>query len=372
MRKELKAVRNDLDGSAQTISSKVQEVGDRIESLSGSNSALLMKFDSSFSGTHADLKSITTTISAQTIALGQKLGSIDQALVINGRNQSALISQQNEVVGRIDELTSQFSTMGSLDNQREKIIFEGDNPGAITLPLELLRSHLAKAIQDLVTDGILPGSEATWLESEFEDILACGHEAAAFSRRQKYRARQTASNGHHGQQNLVPFHSFEQTSSQFASEHSYSAISALQQDFICRVQNVREFETSIGNFFVHISQAYPRSRAQIGPSFSSLEISFIPHRQLSSCVITTRLSRLSFPSLEPKITRIIQMYNVIPPDSKVRRCIKDNDVEGLKNLFEAGQASVYDCTEHGMNLLMVSPSSIIMPNVSIRSRTNKN
>jgi hypothetical protein len=303
------------------------------------------------------------------MALGQKLGSIDRALVANTRNQSALISQQNEIVGRIDELTSQFATMGSLDNQREKIMFEGDNPGAITLPLELLRSHLAKAIQDLVTDRILTGSEATWLESEFEDILACGHEAAAFSRRQKSRARQTASNGHHGQPNLIPFHSFEKTSPQLAWD---SAISALQQDFIREVQYVRKFETPIGNLLVNISRAYPKNRAQNGPSFSSLGISFIPHRQLSSCVITTRLSRLSVPSLEPKITRFIQMYSVIHPDSKVLRCIKDNDVEGLKNLFEAGQASVYDCSEDGANLLMVSPSSIIMPNVSTRSRTNKN
>jgi hypothetical protein len=342
--------------------------------MNDSNLALLTKFDSSLRGTHADIRSVTTTISAQTIALGHRLGSIDQALVSSVRNQSNLINQQAEgfsqVVGRLDELTSQFTNLGSLNAQREKIIFEGDNPGAITLPLELLRSHLANAIQTLVAGRVLTGSEATWLESEFEDILASGHEAAALAYRQKSGNRRKLSNNCHGLQNLVPVHAFERASSQFAWQQSYSAVSALQQDFIRGVQHVREFETPIGRLLVDLSRTYPRSCTQNGPSFSSLEISFVPHPQLSPHVITTRLSRLSLPSLEPRITRVIQMYNVIPPDSEVLRCIEGNDVQGLKSLFEAGQASVYDCGEGGPNLLMVSASSVIVANAVTRFRTD--
>jgi hypothetical protein len=50
------------------------------------------------------------------------------------------------------------------------------------------------------------------------------------------------------------------------------------------------------------------------------------------------------------------MYNVIPEGSKALRYVETNDVRGLKSLFEAGQASVYDCGEDGSSLLMVSAS----------------
>lgn len=41
-------------------------------------------------------------------------------------------------------------------------------------------------------------------------------------------------------------------------------------------------------------------------------------------VITTRFSRLSIPSVEPKITRVVQMYNIIPRDSKALRYVENN------------------------------------------------
>jgi len=369
VRKELKAVRNDLTStrsalneSSQTIISEAQQASAGIKSLHESNSTLLVKFDSSFNSTHAELKGISTTINDHATTLGRRLSSIDKALIENAANQSTLLHQQNgsfsQVAGRLDELTLQFAMMGLMNNQKDEIVFEGQNPGAITLPLELMRSHLANAIQALVADGTITLSEVTWLESEFENILACGHEAAALAGRHKSATRQNKSIDRRGSQGLFALTPFKKGSTQVAWRHSYSEVSALQQNSVRRAQDLRRFETPVGSLVVETCRVYSGNTTHNGPSFSSLGISFTPNPQLASCVITTRFSKLSIPSVEPKITRAVQMYNVIPRDSEAFRCVENNDVQGLKSLFEAGQASVYDCHANGTSLLMVSASLI--------------
>jgi hypothetical protein len=260
------------------------------------------------------------------------------------------------MVGRLDELSLQFATIGLTNNQKNAIVFDGQHPGAITLPLELMRSHLENAIQTLVADGKMTLSEVKWLESELENILACGHEAAALASRHKSATRQNKSIDCRGSPNLFALSSFEKGSSEVAWRDLYSEVSAFQQNSVRRVQDWRKFQTPVGSLIVETCRTYSGNPTYNGPSFSSLGVSFTPNAQLASCIITTRFSKLSIPSVELKITRAVQMYNVIPQDSKTLQYVVNNDVQGLKSLFEAGQASVYDCNEYGTSLLMVSAS----------------
>lgn len=295
------------------------------------------------------------------MTLGRRISSIDKTLIENAANQSTLVHQQNEsfsqIAGRFDELTSQLATIGLMHSQKNEIVFEGQYPGAITLPLELVRPHLANAIQTLVADGTMALSEATWFESEFENILACGHEAVAFAGRHKSVTCQKFPDCH-GSQSQFSLTSFKKASSQVSWRHSYSEVLPFQQNSVREVQDLRKFQTPVGRLVVETCRASPGNSTYIGPSFSSLGVWYTPNPQLTSCVITTRFSKLSIPSVEPKITRAVQMYNVIPRGSPALRYVDNNDVQGLKRLFEAGQASVYDCDETGASLLWVSVSLV--------------
>jgi hypothetical protein len=58
-------------------------------------------------------------------------------------------------------------------------------------------------------------------------------------------------------------------------------------------------------------------------------------------------------SIKPKITRLVQDYNIILNRSVAVIYAEKNDITGLQKLFTAGKTSPYDCDESGWPLLMV-------------------
>jgi hypothetical protein len=57
----------------------------------------------------------------------------------------------------------------------------------------------------------------------------------------------------------------------------------------------------------------------------------------------------------------LRMYNVVPDDSEIFRCIKLGDEAGVKELFRSKKASIFDKDDCGNSLLYVRPKPFSLP-----------
>jgi len=90
--------------------------------------------------------------------------------------------------------------------------------------------------------------------------------------------------------------------------------------------------------------------------------------QSNISISATFLQNFTAGSARPKFTRVVQTYNVIPDDAEVFTVIRHDDVCKLREMLEAGQASIFDIDEDGNSLLMVRSLEFIasLPHVIFR------
>jgi hypothetical protein len=107
---------------------------------------------------------------------------------------------------------------------------------------------------------------------------------------------------------------------------------------------------------VQISVSYADSNSTNGqPKSLDICFSFTPRVEISTTAIFSRLrQQREAASTTPRITRFVQALNIIPNNSEVFQCTRNNDVKALQKLFAEKKASPYDYNENGESLLDVS------------------
>ena len=84
-----------------------------------------------------------------------------------------------------------------------------------------------------------------------------------------------------------------------------------------------------------------------------ITISFLPRaieRTTGICVRSSRI--MGGPAIPPQVRPL----NVVPDDSAIIQCVRNNDLKGIQTLFDLGAASARDVDSRGISLLYVSTS----------------
>lgn len=137
------------------------------------------------------------------------------------------------------------------------------------------------------------------------------------------------------------------------------------------------FHWRIGTLRVIVSTTVTKRREspdyRVGGFFSpqksyQVTVQFIPAQSL----IQLRGLELSIANRQDQrgyyqICPLLSTFAVVPVDAEVFRLVKDNNVEGIQNLFQKGLAAPSDRNEYGETLLMVP--SLLRSNYSYRTDT---
>jgi hypothetical protein len=377
LRRELKAVRDDVANvqvSARTNFSDLQthvtsasstveqQISAAIESSKQATSASFDNVQESLASGYARLGSIDHTLDVQADKVDQSLKSVSKTI---SKNRKVLCRQQkvstSKLMTRLNDvhsLTQQIAIISLTETANNDIIFEGQNLGAITLPLMLMETDLIKAIRTLMANGTvtISPSEARWIQEEFENLLACGHEAAALSSRRRRDSR--ARSRSHADPS-VPTRTTSSKAASFKSNHpKHNEHHALVSKFrtMHRLPQRHQFYTAAGILVVetdsHDEKFHQSDHSK--SSFLSFRIWFLPKLRHCSVSVAASFSHLLEMGSKPKITRLVQSYNVIRNTSPAITYASTNNIAALQNLFLKGKSSPNDCNEEGVSLLMVS------------------
>lgn len=253
-------------------------------------------------------------------------------------SSSWLLSEIKEFIPAA--LAEQLASMSLTQTEDDNFIFQGDNLEATMLPILQLRPDLTKAVQTLMSEGSLKlsVSEAKWIQEEFEMLLDRGCEARERNRAKARACSPVQSTSISGisRKRKIP------TEVAGVSKHFKSSRATDSRERRC-------FRTAFGD--LHIRGA--RENGEGDSSSLGIHVSFLPKIRLCSIAMRISLFKACGTHMEPQINRLIQTSNIIPNNSKAMICVENNDVVGLKELFDNGEASPNDCNEFGHTLIMV-------------------
>ena len=84
-----------------------------------------------------------------------------------------------------------------------------------------------------------------------------------------------------------------------------------------------------------------------------VRISFIPEIQHCTTGISVAFSRFPSVNQHPRLCPTIRTFNVVPEDSEIITCVKQNDLKGVQRLLDEHKASILDVDPRGHSLLSV-------------------
>ncbi|KAH7057169.1 hypothetical protein B0J12DRAFT_405150 [Macrophomina phaseolina] len=147
--------------SAAGIEKKVEAA---IKKSTKQNLALRNQYDAGNGALRRDLKAVSKEYTSSTKKMARK--------------QNAATAK---ILAKLGEVHSDVATLSLTRSSRECFTFEGTNLESATLPLMLLHSELVNALPILKSEGKVQvsQSEASWVEHQFETVLAASHEASA-------------------------------------------------------------------------------------------------------------------------------------------------------------------------------------------------
>jgi hypothetical protein len=245
----------------------------------------------------------------------------------------------------------------------ERFSFHGTDPESIIPQLQLLRSQLFKYQDSRYLECHFRGSwfsmnqlareiTSDSLLSEVDDMLCCFYDVSARLIRQR---RAGAGDRRGGSQNfsLTEYcHNGRISESDF--EDVWRDRSAPQiRGKITGLLAERWRFTGGGKFQVQLIEASKKPTGNHGrQSPYSIIISFIPEVHGPTTGISVAFSRLSGSNQSPRMCPTIT--TVIPEDSAIITCVKNNDLNGVQRLFDERKASARDVDPSGYSLLYVS------------------
>ena len=109
--------------------------------------------------------------------------------------------------------------------------------------------------------------------------------------------------------------------------------------------------TPVGQIVFKVSKGSSSPIAEEGIDANHLiTISFMPRpmeRTLGICVQSSRM--MGAPAISPQI----RTFNIVPDNSAIIQCVRNNDLRGIQTLFDMGAASARDVDSAGISLLHV-------------------
>lgn len=295
-------------------------------------------------------RSIATSSARTVKAIGAVKKEVVQSRRVHQNRSKRLLQSNSELHAKIDLLVDHVASTTLETTPRAHSKYEGLNLQDITLPLMLLKPTLFEKMSHLISEGEIDISsdEAMWLQSEFEDLLASSHEAAATSARKKSQGAPVTvfANDQPAHSSCATITTTKRKLDVHGSVHERSA----QQRAHLRNRRSWLQRTAAGLFAIQFGD--PSDEGTEGFEGMSdkfgISISFLPHSYNESQMgISATYARLQSLERETRILRHISTYALIPINSPAFKCLIESDVPGLQRLFSLGQASPTDHTAFG-------------------------
>jgi hypothetical protein len=244
--------------------------------------------------------------------------------------------------------------------------FLGTHPESIIPQLQHIRSELFKLQDSRDRESRLSGygrlknqliGEITsgWLLSEVDDILCWSYVVSAKRIRQR---KAGAGERRGGNQNFSLATSFDE-----------GRISDADVEDVWRARPAPQLPGKLsgflaaerGSFRVELREASKKSTGNHGhPSAYSVILHFIPeiHGFGPKIGISVAFSMLSGINPRSRVGPTITAFNVVPKDSEIITCVKQNDLIGVRRLLDERKASTTDVDPNGFSLLWVSQGAL--------------
>lgn len=87
-------------------------------------------------------------------------------------------------------------------------------------------------------------------------------------------------------------------------------------------------------------------------------VSFIPEVGDRTKGISVAFRRIPGADQNPRLRPTISTFNVVPEDSEIITCIRENDLKGVQRLLDERKASTLDVGPGGSSLLFVSQTAV--------------
>ncbi|KAL1987583.1 hypothetical protein VTN96DRAFT_3183 [Rasamsonia emersonii] len=324
-------------------------LSDKLDAIKGNVFSYDHHTKAGFQSLDRSLKDFTVATNASLQNLSYRLqADINNASQECERSSESIIESQMQIHAKLDLMTEQLMAMGRAvggdtiavsygwENQKEKL-------QSATLPLMLLKPKLREALLQFMVRNhdrmVLSVEDATWIRSEFEDLLATCHEAAAaatrFPRRaaksSKQKGRSIARNPELSTSPPSPLSISHNLDGRTNSE----AYTSRKTSNRCLQKN-----TPVGNFSVRLEWEKENSTGQY--RVSRLYVLFAPGRGIADSGLFVSLSRAHHGLPQPRICRHISTYAVVDSLSPLFTCVRDNDIVRLRDLLRRRIATPRD------------------------------
>ena len=233
--------------------------------------------------------------------------------------------------------------------------------GAMVTPLNFMDSHLPDSLNHPLLDWYtIKGSTLSdllalvysdYLAQEIEGLLAIAMEAGAKAIRQRQAVR-------NGLQIDKPSDMTTAKSMLNEVEVASNRRVALGE-YSGRVPQTKESSyllsvTSGGVLRIeYVPEADQNLSSSAQKSAGVLKIFSLPQTRRRTMGVLVTFDHYKRVSLTPRLSPYIQTFNVVPRDSQIIQYILQNDVQGVRRLFEAKLASPMDVDPCGFSLLSV-------------------
>ena len=193
-----------------------------------------------------------------------------------------------------------------------------------------------------------------WLLNELENLLCWSYEASARAIRQRQSARNGALEDTYSKRSDIHNDDYNTLGTEMDLRRRSSILSGQQT----KLTSAWSSHMPNGTLNIRLRTVTPQHLILDGKkSPSVLEISSIPimaNRTTGiSAVFINPLSNNRGPRISPQI----RTFNVVPEGSEIILCVRNNDLQGVRSLFDLGKASPSDVDPRGFSLLSASALS---------------
>ena len=228
----------------------------------------------------------------------------------------------------------------------------GFDPSSALLPILLMKAHLEHDFysdphwetfsrgSDL--DKLLDIIHSEWLRLELDNVIVWIFETVSKNIRQHQARRRIGKSASPFEESREPP---ARRGRSGGESESNDEVQFIGTSYALSKSHKGVLRVTLGNYL---------SRGTSANTLAALKVSFIPkecRRKIGLCATFVNvMSEVSGPRISPRLTT----FNVIPDDSEIINCIKRNDFNGLKTLFDKREASPTDVDSGGFSLLSVS------------------
>jgi hypothetical protein len=309
-----------------------------------------------------DVKDLEVVTRSGYTNLSQKLQDIDHASHKYRDSFKSITESQIRIQEKIDSMTAQLMAMGHAVGGDVIKVSHGwecqkvDLQSA-TLPLMLLKPKLQEALLQCMVqnqDGmVLSAEDATWVRSEFEDLLATSHETAAAATRS--RRKPPKSRVHKGRPIAVKSEPSAAPPSIPPIRHDLDGKASREEYMRTKTMTSSrclQQRSAIGNFSVRLEWQKETSTGQY--KVARLYVLFAPGRAITEGGLFVSLSRGHHGRAQPSICRHISTYAVVDHSSPLFTCVRENDIVLLRDLLSRRMATPQDRGVDNDSILSVS------------------